>query len=240
MPSERSGFRPQFWPTVIAIPVFLTLLGLGTWQVFRLAEKEAVNAFRAERAAAPPVDLAGTPADLMPLEFRRVRVRGQFEHDRELYIYGRSQRGNDGYYIMTPLRREGGAAVLVNRGWVPRERKEPARRAEGQVAGPVEIVGYLRHDARRGWLMPDNDVAGNHWFWFDLPAMSRRAGLAETATFYLEADTTPNPGNLPVGGQTQIQLPSNHLQYAITWYVLAAGFAVIYVLWHRRRPGERP
>ena len=70
--------------------------------------------------------------------------------------------------------------------------------------------------------------------------VARRAGLAETATFYLEADTTPNPGNLPVGGQTQIQLPSNHLQYAITWYVLAAGFAVIYVLWHRRRPGERP
>ena len=165
---------------------------------------------------------------------------GQFEHDRELYIYGRSQRGNDGYYIMTPLRREGGAAVLVNRGWVPRERKEPARRAEGQVAGAVEIVGYLRHDARRGWLMPDNDVAGNHWFWFDLPAMSRRAGLAETATFYLEADTTPNPGNLPVGGQTQIRLPSNHLQYAITWYALAVAFAVIYALWHRRRPGERP
>ena len=116
----------------------------------------------------------------------------------------------------------------------------PAAFCNFDMTGPVEVVGYLRHDARRGWLMPDNDVAGNHWFWFDLPAMSRRAGLAETATFYLEADTTPNPGNLPVGGQTQIQLPSNHLQYAITWYVLAAGFAVIYVLWHRRRPGERP
>lgn len=240
MRSEHSGFRPQFWPTVIAIPAFVTLLGLGTWQVFRLAEKDAINAFRAERAAAPPVELAGNPADLAPLEFRRVRVRGQFDHDRELYIYGRSQRGNDGYYIMTPLRREGASPVLVNRGWVPRDRKEPARRAEGQPGGTVEVVGYLRHDARRGWLMPDNDVAGNHWFWFDLPAMSRKAGLAEAATFYLEADTTPNPGNFPVGGQTQIHLPSNHLQYAITWYALAAAFAVIYVLWHRRRPVETP
>ncbi len=239
MPFERPllaglGFRPQFWPTVMAIPVFLTLLGLGTWQVFRLAEKEAINAFRSERAAAAPVDLAGNPADLAPLEFRRLRVRGQFDHAHELYVYGRSQRGNDGYYILTPLMREGALPVLVNRGWVPRDRKDPARRVESQPAGPVEVVGYLRRDSRRGWLMPDNDVVSNHWFWFDLPAMSRSAGLPEAVSFYLEADATPNPGNFPVGGQTQLQLPSNHLQYAITWYTLAVAFAVIYVLWHRR------
>jgi surfeit locus 1 family protein len=233
MPFEKLGFRPQFWPTLIAIPVFLTLLGLGTWQVFRLAEKDAVNAFRAERAAAPPVDLVGTPADLAALEFRRVRVRGSFAHDRELYVYGRSPRGNDGYFILTPLRRDGDV-LLVNRGWVPRDRKDPARRAEGQLTGPVEIVGFLRRDARRGWLMPDNDVAGNHWFWFDLPAMSSKAGLPAPAPFYLEADAAPNPGIFPMGGQTQIQLPSNHLQYAITWYALAVAFLVIYVAWHRR------
>jgi surfeit locus 1 family protein len=237
MPFDRLGFRPQFWPTLIAIPVFLTLLGLGTWQVFRLAEKDAVNAFRAERAAAPPVDLTTLPSDLAPLEFRRVRVRGSFDHTRELYVYGRSPRGNDGYFILTPLRRDGDA-LLINRGWVPRDRKDPARRAEGQVAGPVEVTGFLRRDARRGWLMPDNDVPGNHWFWFDLPAMSRSAGLTETAPFYLEADTAPNPGGFPIGGQTQIQLPSNHLQYAITWYALAVAFLVIYVVWHRRPPAR--
>lgn len=238
MLSDRLGFRPQFWPTLMAVPVFLTLLGLGTWQVLRLAEKDAANAFRAERAAAAPVELAGTPTDLAPLEFRRVRVRGTFDHARELYVYGRSQRGNDGYFILTPLMREGAPPVLVNRGWVPRDRKEPARRLEGQLAGPSEVIGFLRRDARRGWLMPDNDVAGNHWFWFDLPAMSGRAGLAPPVTFYLEADTTPNPGNFPIGGQTQINLPSNHLQYAITWYALAAAFIVIYVLWHRRAPAR--
>ena len=235
MPFDRLGFRPQFWPTLVAVPVFLTLLGLGTWQVFRLAEKDAVNAFRSERAAAPPADLASLPSDLAPMEFRRVRVRGTFDHARELYVYGRSPRGNDGYFIITPLRRDADV-VLVNRGWVPRDRKDPARRAEGQVSGPVEVIGYLRRDARRGWLMPENDVAGNHWFWFDLPAMSERAGLPAPASFYLEADTAPNPGGFPMGGQTQIQLPSNHLQYAITWYALAFAFLVIYVLWHRRAP----
>ena len=235
---DRLGFRPQFWPTVVAVPMFAALLGLGTWQVFRLAEKDAINSFRAERAAAPPADMAGTPADLAPFEFRRVRVRGTFDHAHELYVYARSQRGNDGYHILTPLRRDAAPAVLVNRGWVPRDRKDPARRAEGQVAGPAEVVGYLRRDPRRGWLMPDNDVPGNHWFWFDLPEMARSAAMPEGAPFYLEADTTPNPGGFPIGGQTQVQLPSNHLQYAVTWFALALALAVIYVVWHRR-PQQR-
>jgi surfeit locus 1 family protein len=234
MLSDVLRFRPQFWPTVVVVPVFLALLGLGTWQIVRQAEKTAINQFRAERAAAPPVDLADAARDPASFDFRRVRVRGNFDHARELYVYGRSQRGNDGYYIITPLRREIGAPVLINRGWVPTARKAPERRAEGQVAGPTEVIGFLRRDPRRGWLMPENDAAGNHWFWFDLPAMSAAAGISPPAEFYLEADTTPNPGGFPVGGQTQIQLPSPHLQYAFTWFALAVALAVIYVVWHRR------
>lgn len=234
MLSDVLRFRPQFWPTLVAVPMFLALLGLGTWQVLRQAEKAEINAFRAERAAAPAVALAEVARDPAGYEFRRVQVRGTFDHAREIYVYGRSQRGNDGYYIVTPLRRDGGAPVLVNRGWVPTARKAPERRTEGQVAGPVEVVGFLRRDARRGWLMPDNDTAGSHWFWFDLPAMSAAAGISPPAGFYLEADAAPNPGGFPIGGQTQLQLPSPHLQYAFTWFALAVGLAVIYVVWHRR------
>lgn len=234
MLSDVLRFRPQFWPTAIALPGLILLLGLGTWQVLRQAEKEEINRFRAERAAAAPVELDEAARDPASHEFRRVRVRGIFDHARELYLYGRSQRGNDGYYIVTPLRRDSGPAVLVNRGWVPTARKAPERRAEGQVAGPAEVTGFLRRDPRRGWLMPDNDAAGNHWFWFDLPAMSAAAGISPPAEFYLEADTTPNPGGFPIGGQTQLQLPSPHLQYAFTWFALALALAVIYVAWHRR------
>jgi surfeit locus 1 family protein len=236
MLSESLRFRPQFWPTLVAVPMFLALLGLGTWQVLRQAEKAEINAFRAERAAAPPVEIVEVARDPAAYEFRRVRARGTFDHAREIYVYGRSQRGNDGYYVVTPLRRDDGAPVLVNRGWVPTARKAAGRRAEGQLAGPVEVVGFLRRDPRRGWLMPDNDTSGNHWFWFDLSAMSSSAGISPPAEFYLEADAMPNPGGFPIGGQTQLQLPSPHLQYAFTWFALAVGLAVIYVVWHRR-PG---
>jgi surfeit locus 1 family protein len=53
--------------------------------------------------------------------------------------------------------------------------------------------------------------------------------------FYVDADATPNPGGLPVGGQTRLDLPNDHLQYAITWYALAAGLLGVYIVFIRRR-----
>src|SRR4051812_13798927 len=201
---QRFGFRPRLVPTLVAVPMFFALLGLGTWQMLRLEEKSAINQFRAERAAAAPVDLPATVTDLPAADFRRVRVQGRFDHAHELYVYGRSQRGNDGYYIVTPLQRDGAPPVLVNRGWVPTARKLPGSREAGQVAGVTTVTAFLRHDPRQSWLMPDNVPEANHWFWFDLPAMSKAAGIDPPVNFYLEADATPNPGDLPVGGQTQI------------------------------------
>jgi surfeit locus 1 family protein len=233
---RRYGFRPRLVPTLTAVPMFFLLLGLGIWQVQRLEEKEAINAFRAERAAAAPIELPATVTDLPAIDFHRVRVQGRFDHAHELYVYGRSQRGNDGYYVVTPLLRDGEPTVLVNRGWVPTDHKAPATRQAGQVAGPTTVTAFLRHDPRQSLFMPDNVPAAGHWFWFDLPAMSKAAGIDPPVTFYLEADATPNPGNLPVGGQTQIELPSPHLQYAITWFSLALALAVIYIVWHQRDP----
>lgn len=229
-----SGFRPRPVPTVIAGTGIVLLLALGTWQLFRLAEKNAINAFRAERVATAAVPLPARIDDLGPWEFRRVAVTGAFRHDGELRLNARSQRGNTGYDIVTPLERsDGGPPVLINRGWVPYSRKEPGARPEGQVTGPVTVEGILRTAPRKGWLMPDNDAARNEWFWFDLPAMKQAAGVPEAAPFYIEAGPAPNPGGFPIGGQTITQLPSNHLQYALTWFALAIALGAIYVVSQR-------
>src|SRR5262245_61163535 len=107
------AFRPRLVPTLISLPMFAVLLALGAWQVLRLEEKNEINAFRAARAAAAPVDLPADLKDLPAYDFRRVRVQGRFAHDRELYVYARSQRGNDGYAIVTPLLREGAPTLLI-------------------------------------------------------------------------------------------------------------------------------
>ena len=58
--------------------------------------------------------------------------------------------------------------------------------------------------------------------------------LNRVAPFYIDADTTPNPGGWPKGGVTRLELPNDHLQYAITWFSLAIALIVIYFLYHRR------
>lgn len=225
-----ADFRPRPAPTIIAGLGVLLLLALGTWQLFRLAEKNAINAFRAERAGAAAVPLPARIDDVNAWEFRRVKVTGTFDHAHELYINGRSQRGNTGYDIVTPLRRADGPPVLINRGWVPYSRKEPASRADGQIAGVTTIEGILRTEPRKGWLMPTNSAERNEWFWFDLAPMKQAAGVPDAAPFYIEAGPEPNPGGFPIGGQTIIALRNDHLQYAFTWYALAIALAVIYVI----------
>lgn len=230
------SFRPTLVPTLIAIPGLVLLFGLGTWQVDRHFWKERINAERQAQANAPAVDLPAQVADPGALAFRRVKVSGTFDHAHEIFVNARSQRGNPGYDVITPLIRDGGASpVLVSRGWVPYERRDPTTRQQGLVDGTVTVEGILRIDARQGLFMPDNDSVRNSWFWFDLPAMSKAAGLSQPATYYIEADATPVPGIYPLGGQTRLELPSPHLQYAITWYCLAIAFAAIYVIYHLRR-----
>jgi surfeit locus 1 family protein len=220
-------------PSLIAIPGVILLLALGFWQVSRYLERSAENAVRAERLAAPPIAVDAALADPEAYRFRRVDAAGRFDHAHEIHVYARSQRGNEGFYILTPLLRDGLPPILVNRGWVPTNRRDAARRAEGQVDGPVAIEGVLRTEARRPWLSPDNVPARNQWFWFDLPAMRAAAGIPAAPLAYIEAGRTPNPGGYPLGGQTQEQLVQPHLQYAVTWFALALALAAIYILYVR-------
>jgi surfeit locus 1 family protein len=74
----------------------------------------------------------------------------------------------------------------------------------------------------------------NYWFWVDPPAMAAATGLSDVAPFYIDVDATPNPGGWPKGGVTRIDLPNDHLQYAITWFALAAAAVIVYAVWRRQ------
>jgi surfeit locus 1 family protein len=231
------GFAPRLVPTLITVPGVAILFALSGWQLSRHVERSAENDLRETRLALPPVDIDQALADPAGDRFRRVRASGVWAHERELYVYGRSQRGNDGFYVITPLLREGAPALLVNRGWVDRTRHLPAARPAGQVAGPVTVEGVLRDEPRRGPLMPANEPERNQWFWFDLPEMAKAANLPAILPVYVEASLEPrNPGGWPLGGQTQFQLPRPHLQYAFTWFCLAIALAAVYLLSQRRKP----
>lgn len=214
------------------------LVGLGTWQVQRLHWKEGVIALRAAGLAAAPLTVDAVPSDPAEVEFRRIRVSGTLLHDREMQLLARTYRRAAGVHVVTPLRLADGAIVLVDRGWVPRSRRDPASRTLGQVGGRVEITGILRTGGRTSPWIPDNDPQANTWHYIDVAAMAARSGLAPVKPFVIEAGPAANPGGLPIGGRTRFRLPNDHLQYAITWYALAAALMAIYVLYHRRQAGR--
>jgi surfeit locus 1 family protein len=229
--------RAIIWPTVFAGGAFLVLLSLGTWQVERLHWKEGLVAARHTAVAAPAIDLPRSADAVRGMDYRHVRASGTFLNDRELYLGATSAEGRPGYHIVTPLRLEDGAIVLVDRGFVPAEKRAPEGRAAGEISGVTTVNGLLRLplDRKPYWFLPENSAERNYWFYVDPPAMAKAARVEGVLPFYIDADAAPNPGGLPVGGQTRLDLPNDHLQYAITWYALAAGLLGVYVVFIRRR-----
>jgi surfeit locus 1 family protein len=236
-------FRPTLWPTVFTIPAIIVMLCLAVWQVQRLQWKEAMITERVSRTTAAPIALPPAGGDLAAAEFRRISGTGTFQHDHEFYLAARSQNGNVGYWILTPFNLDGGDTLLVNRGWVPENMKAPASRSAGQVAGTVRLDGIIRLPQQKTWFQPENEADKNVWFYIDPAQMATAGGLAMRHDLYLDAGTPQdpgaNPGGFPIGGQTRINLPNDHLQYAITWALLALALAAVYVIYHLKPVSER-
>ena len=228
--------RPLFWPTLISLPIFVFTLGLGGWQMERREWKlDILDRIAVNQAAAPmPLDelLRGNP---LRREYGRVMVSGTFLHDKEFDLGARSRKNEVGIQIVTPLRTDDGEIVLFDRGWVPSAKKDPATRAEGQVVGKVELTGIVRRAQVQRQFAPDNVPDKNMWFHVDVPLMRKMAGGGPDPvldTFFLEADAKPNPGGLPIGGQTWLDIPNDHLQYALTWFGIALALAGVYLAYH--------
>jgi surfeit locus 1 family protein len=234
---------PVFTGITVLIALAI-LISLGTWQVERLHWKEGLLADIAERRAAAPVPLADIEtmaAQGGDIEYRTVTATGRYINNKERHFFA-TWRGQTGYYIYTPLQLADGRYILVNRGFVPYENKEPEMRMQGQLTGEQTVTGLARAKlpGKPSSLVPDNDVAKNIFYWKDLDVMASSVDLDKTDVlpFFVDADSTPNPAGFPIGGVTQVDLPNDHLQYAFTWYGLAAALVgVVAISWFRPRKG---
>jgi len=232
----RFRFRPTLRRTIFVVPAVIALFALGTWQVERLQWKTGLIHDRETRVAAPAIAPPATAEDMAAIEFRRVALTGHFLNDREMYLAARSLRGNVGYHVVTPFVGEDNVVTLVDRGWVPLDRKEPKSREAGEIEGTTTVEGLIRKPGKPGWFVPDNLPDKNFWFFVDIPAMAGHAGLARVRPYFVEAGPAPNPGGLPIGGQSHIELPNNHLSYVIIWYSLALALVIIFLIYHRVKP----
>ncbi|MFC4257271.1 SURF1 family protein [Altererythrobacter xixiisoli] len=227
---RRAGFA------LAALVMTACLVALGIWQVERRAWKHGLIATVEANIHAAPIAAPGPDgwAGINPARdaYRQIRATGHFRHDREVLVQAVTERGG-GFWVVTPLETSG-FTVLVNRGFVPPERRDPASRAQGNPDGPVTITGLLRISEPGGGFLRSNDPAAGRWYSRDVAAIARAQGIADVAPYFIDADATANPGGYPVGGLTVVQFSDNHLVYALTWFGLA--LLTLYFAWRLWRP----
>jgi surfeit locus 1 family protein len=236
--------RKLLVPTIMVAVALPLLIGLGFWQLDRLAWKEGLIAAIAERAKAPPVSIdqaldeaAGhLPGGWNALEYKHVSMRGRFLNDKELYLYAPHPQLGAGVHVFTPFVLSATSATLiVNRGYVPEQFKDPGLRKDGQIEGETDVTGLIRLPGIHARFVPDNEPNANLWFWRDFEGMIAAAfpagsRPAKIIPLFVDADGAA-PGGWPKGGATVVKLPNRHLEYALTWFGLAAALAAIYAVY---------
>ena len=219
-----------FIAVLIALAI---LLSLGQWQVQRLHWKQDLLATIDQRVGGEPSDLETLLQQWREggdVEYVPITVSGSYQHEGEQQLLA-TYNGQSGWHLYTPLVTRDGQTIIVNRGFVPFDLKAAADRSWPRLEEPVTIIGLARNplSAKPGWLVPENDPGGNTWYWKDFQTMSETMGLDQSnlVPFFVDVQTAnPEQSPGPIGGVTRIELPNNHLQYAVTWFGLAAVLVV--------------
>jgi surfeit locus 1 family protein len=237
------GARALLWPAVAAALAFALLVGLGLWQVRRLAEKEALIARVESRVHVAAQDLPPRDrwASLAPpdYDFTHVRTRGHYLTDRDAHIFMQAPAGfgrEPGYMVVTPFAVASGGVVLVERGFVPNARAEDAADAAPST-DEIEISGLMRAPQSRNLFTPADTPERRIWYTRDPKSIAAALALSEAAPFTLalEAPSSAGASGFPRRVETTPEIVNNHLSYAFTWFSLALALLVVFVLFARGR-----
>ena len=249
-------------PALVVLAAFAFLIALGNWQIRRLAWKEDLIARVSERPSEAVREVPSASAwagfDAAVGEYRPYRLSGRFLHDKEALVFTslpdpNGRFGGPGFWVVTPFVLERGGTVLVNRGFAPQGRHLPGDRGEHLDPGPVVVTGLMRPDEARHRFLPGDRPRQNIFYARSVAGIAAAKGVSPPIapfTIDLVADETP-PGGLPQAGETRMAFANNHLQYAITWYGLAAALLAVFASFvaHRLRgrfdrcltqPGQAP
>ncbi|MCA1392456.1 SURF1 family protein [Bradyrhizobium sp. IC3123] len=220
---SKAARSPSLWLTVLSLIAFVLLIALGVWQIERRAWKLALIDRIEQRVHAPaqpiPSPAAWSTVSAANDEYRHVSLSGRFLHESETLVQAVTEEG-PGYWVLTPLARDDGMLVLINRGFVPSERRDASTRRDGNPQGRVEITGLLRITEPKGGFLRTNVPQHNRWYSRDVAAIAAARGLREVAPFFVDADAGSQIAGGPIGGLTVIRFPNNHLIYALTWFAL--------------------
>ncbi len=235
-PNTRQGF---WLITLAALLVVATGIALGRWQLDRAAQKEALATQLAERLQAPPVPVAGLESggDPAALWHRQVLLEGEWVPGRLWFLDNRQMGGRVGFFVLAPLRLDGGRVVLVQRGWVPRDFQDRLRvPAVPTPAGPVVVVGRVAPPPPRLYELGEGGGGAIRQN-VDLAALAQETGLPLLPLSVLQTgdarDGLLRDWPAPAAGVHK------HYGYAFQWFGLSALFAFLYVWFQLIVPRRR-
>jgi surfeit locus 1 family protein len=226
--AQPRGSVSRFLLALLGLLGVLVFLGLGTWQLERRVWKLDLIARVDQRIHAAVVD-APAPKDWSGLnaadyEYRHVRLNGRFEGHANTLVQAVTDLGG-GYWVLTPMRTDSGFVVLVNRGFIPQERRAEFERESGGSTAPETVEGLLRVSEPGGGFLRSNDPAANRWYSRDVVAIAEARGLTDVAPYFIDARAS-GAESWPRGGLTVVNFRNSHLVYALTWFALAAMLAI--------------
>lgn len=217
----------------------LGFAALGVWQIERLQWKLRLIATVNARVTQAPEPAPG-PADWPQVSFdhdayRRIRIDGRYLNDKAVLVQALTEQGA-GFWVLTPLQTDRQFVVIVNRGFVPTDRSDPATLQKIAVTGPVAVTGLLRLSEPHGRFLEANQPAQNLWYSRDVEALAEHERLGVHAPYFIDAEAAADANALPVGGLTVIHFANSHLIYVLTWFGLC-GLSLFGVFWVLR--GDR-
>lgn len=200
----------------ILFSIFI-FLGLGTWQVYRKAEKETLlySLETLQKTSPENLDSVNVLKALQP-----IFAQGHFLAEKTIFLKAKTYQGKSGVYVLSVFQTQGGKYLLVQRGWAAYE-------TTALPQGDLKVEGILRTPASPTYFQPTNEPPT--YFWIDVPLLSQTLKVP-LLPYYLVATSSDDAEIFPV--KPFPSLTNNHLQYAITWYFLAFALGIM-LLWHK-------
>jgi len=225
--------------TLATVIAFAILCGLGVWQVQRLHWKEGLLAKIAALQAAPPqpINQALSGGPLGPeIDFTRVQADcPNAETAAFIKLFTVSKDGAPGFRVITACSLSGGRyhTVLLDRGFVAQEQASDLKPGTRTLNQPV--VGVLRRGDLKNFMTPQNMPEQGLWYWRDIPAMAAALHATDPAPTFLMLERPAPVSGPPTPAAVPVDIPNNHLGYALTWFGLAATLLGVYLasLWRR-------
>ena len=216
--------KNQLLFNIFVFSVITLFCALGTWQLVRLQWKTNLINQISEGLKSPAMNYSNK----IQTNYQRVSVNGEYDFEKQIYLYSLNEKGKPGYDVITPFKTQGLENILVNRGWI--ETGEKNDNGINKIT-TTKIQGLLLKNVKKNIFKPDNEIENNIWFSINSTDVKKFTGKTfNEHILYLEDENvvTPKPKKIT------IDLPNNHLKYALTWYSISISIFA-YFLYFRKK-----